>query len=67
MDINELLAFCVKNRGTDLHLSPGSPPLLRIYGDIRRLDVAPVSADEISEVLNGLMTQPQRTIARQSR
>ena len=36
MDINELLAFSVKNKASDLHLSAGMPPIIRVDGDIRR-------------------------------
>ena len=41
MDIAELLAFAVKNKASDLHLSSGLPPMVRVDGDLRRLN--PVS------------------------
>jgi Tfp pilus assembly pilus retraction ATPase PilT len=37
MDIAELLAFAVKNNASDLHLSSGLPPMIRVDGDVRRL------------------------------
>ena len=37
MDITELLAFAVKNNASDLHLTSGLPPMIRVDGDIRRL------------------------------
>ena len=40
MDIAELLAFSVKNNASDLHLSSGLPPMIRVDGDIRRLTLA---------------------------
>jgi len=36
MDISELLAFTVKNKASDLHLSAGLPPMIRVHGDVRR-------------------------------
>ncbi len=36
MDITELLAFAVKNKASDLHLSAGLPPMIRVHGDFRR-------------------------------
>ena len=43
MDIAELLAFSVKNNASDLHISAGLPPMIRVDGDIRRINVpAPV-------------------------
>ncbi len=39
MDIAELLAFSVKNNASDLHLSAGLPPMIRVDGDMRRINV----------------------------
>src|SRR5206468_4264662 len=39
MDISELLAFAVKNKASDLHLSAGLPPMIRVHGDIRRINL----------------------------
>jgi Tfp pilus assembly pilus retraction ATPase PilT len=39
MEISELLAFSVKNKASDLHLSAGLPPMIRVHGDIRRINV----------------------------
>ena len=36
MDITELLAFSVQHKSSDLHLSAGVPPLIRVDGDVRR-------------------------------
>ena len=38
MDITEMLAFCVKQKASDLHLSAGLPPIIRVNGDVRRID-----------------------------
>ena len=42
MDITELLAFAVKNKASDLHLSAGLPPLIRVHGDMRRINLPPM-------------------------
>lgn len=39
MDIAQLLAFSAKNKASDLHLSAGLPPMIRIHGDMRRINV----------------------------
>jgi len=39
VDISELLAFVVKNKASDLHLSSGLPPMIRVHGDIRRINL----------------------------
>ena len=39
MDITELLSFSVKQNASDLHLSAGVPPMIRVDGDVRRINV----------------------------
>lgn len=39
MDITQLLAFSVKNKASDLHLSAGLPPMLRVHGDVKRINL----------------------------
>ena len=39
MDIAELLTFSVKNGASDLHLSAGLPPMIRVDGDVRKINV----------------------------
>ena len=39
MDLTELLAFVVKNKASDLHLSSGLPPMIRVHGDIKRINL----------------------------
>ncbi len=43
MDIAELLTFSVKNKASDLHLSAGLPPMIRVDGDIRKINIPPIS------------------------
>ena len=51
MDITQLLAFSIKNNASDLHLSAGLPPMIRVHGDIRRLNVEPIDSDWIASML----------------
>jgi twitching motility protein PilT len=60
MDIAELLAFSVKNNASDLHLSAGLPPMIRVDGDIRRLTLPAVDNAQLSELLYSTMSDQQR-------
>jgi twitching motility protein PilT len=60
MDIAGLLAFAVGNQASDLHLSAGLPPLLRVHGDIRRVNLPPLSDEELQAMLQPLMADGQR-------
>lgn len=60
MEINELLAFTLKNKASDLHLSSGSPPVLRVHGDMMPLRVNSLSSDEIIAMLYSIMNEKQR-------
>ena len=45
MDITELLTFGVANKASDMHLSSGLPPMLRINGEIRKVNLPPLEAN----------------------
>ncbi|UZR29283.1 type IV pilus twitching motility protein PilT [Methylococcus mesophilus] len=60
MDIAELLAFSVKNRSSDLHLSSGLPPMIRVDGDIRRINVPPLEHKEVHALVYDIMNDKQR-------
>lgn len=62
MDITQLLEFSVKNQASDLHLSSGLPPLVRIHGDIKRMNLEALNHQQISEMVLGVMTDGQRKI-----
>ena len=59
MDITQLLAFSVKNKASDLHLSAGLPPMIRVHGDVRRLNVEPMSHKEVFAMLYDIMNDTQ--------
>src|SRR5499426_1568212 len=60
MDITELLAFAVKNKASDLHLSAGLPPLLRVNGDIRRINLPPMEHEDVHAMVYDIMSDAQR-------
>ena len=47
MDITELLAFSVQHNASDLHLSTGTPPSIRVDGDIRKLNIQDFDAKDL--------------------
>jgi twitching motility protein PilT len=60
MDIAELLAFGVKNNASDLHLSAGLPPLIRVDGDVRRINVPPLDHKTVHAMVYDIMNDKQR-------
>lgn len=60
MDIAELLAFSVKNKASDLHLSSGLPPMIRVDGDLRQLNVPAIENQQMTELLYSTMNDQQR-------
>jgi twitching motility protein PilT len=62
MDITELLTFAVKEGASDCHLSSGEPPMLRIHGDIKRIEHPPLSRDEVHTMAFDVMNDAQRRI-----
>lgn len=60
MDITELLAFSVKNHASDLHLSSGLPPMIRVDGDIRRINVPPLDHKTVHGLVYDIMNDKQR-------
>lgn len=60
MDLSELLTFAVKSGTSDLHISSGLPPMMRIDGEIRRLSSAALKKNSILKMLYGIMHEEQR-------
>ncbi|HNI65460.1 MAG TPA: type IV pilus twitching motility protein PilT, partial [Pseudomonadales bacterium] len=60
MDITEMLAFCVKQKASDLHLSAGLPPIIRVDGDVRRINLPPLEHKEVHELIYEIMNDKQR-------
>ena len=64
MDITELLAFGVEQRASDCHLSAGEPPMVRINGDLKKLDYPPMSKEEVHALIYDIMSDAQRKTSR---
>ena len=62
MDITELLAFGVKNKASDLHLSSGLPPMIRVHGDVRRINLPAMEHKDVHSMVYDIMTDTQRKI-----
>ena len=60
MNIDELLAFGVKHNASDLHLSAGLPPMLRVDGDVRRINLPPMDHKEVHGMIYDIMNDRQR-------
>jgi len=60
MDITELLAFSVKHNASDLHLSAGLPPMIRVDGDIRRVNVPALDHKNVHSLVYDIMNDKQR-------
>ena len=60
MDITELLAFSAKNGASDLHLSAGLPPMIRVDGDIRRINVPALQHNDVHDMVYDIMNDKQR-------
>ena len=60
MDITELLAFSHKQGASDLHLSSGLPPMIRVDGDIRRINVPALDSKEVYGLIYEIMNDKQR-------
>src|SRR5882672_4609599 len=60
MDISELLAFVVKNKASDLHLSSGLPPMIRVHGDIRRINLPAMEHKDVHAMVYDIMNDGQR-------
>lgn len=62
MDITDLLQFSVQNKASDLHLSAGLPPMLRVHGDIRRVNLPALESKEVHDLIYDIMSDSQRRV-----
>ena len=60
MNIVELLAFVVKNNASDLHLSAGMPPMIRVHGEIRRINLPAMEHKDVHDMIYDIMNDSQR-------
>ena len=60
VDIAQLLAFSVKNNASDLHLSAGVPPMIRVDGDVKRVNMPPLTHKDVHSMIYDIMNDKQR-------
>ena len=60
LDIAQLLAFAVKNNASDLHISAGGPPMIRVDGDMRRVNLPDMSHKDVQSMIYDIMNDKQR-------
>ena len=59
-DLIELLSFGVKNKASDLHLSAGMPPLIRVHGEVKKINMPSLSRDEVTHMITDIMNESQK-------
>ncbi len=59
MDISELLMFAIKSSASDVHLSSGEPPLIRVHGTMRKVKSPVLSRDDVHKMLYEIMNEKQ--------
>jgi len=62
IDISELLMFAKKEGASDLHLSAGEPPIIRVDGDIRKVDAPPMVKEDVHALLYDILNDRQRKV-----
>jgi twitching motility protein PilT len=59
--IHEMLSFAVQHNASDVHLAAGEIPSVRIDGEVRRLDLDPLSTDDVRRLAYSVMNERQKT------
>ncbi|MDD5169417.1 MAG: type IV pilus twitching motility protein PilT [Syntrophales bacterium] len=62
MDISELLRFVVESKGSDLHISSGEMPIIRVNGEMTRIDLPPLTKEDVHKMIYDLLTDIQKQI-----
>lgn len=60
MSVHQLLGFAAKNKASDLHLSSGLPPMIRVHGDIVKINVPAMENEEVKTLIYDVMNDAQR-------
>ena len=60
MDVSELLIFAVTNKASDLHVSAGEPPLVRIHGEMRKLESPSLDKEQVHLMIYDILNDQQR-------
>lgn len=62
IDMTELLRFAIKSGASDLHISSGESPMFRIHGDMRRIEMEPLSEEEVHTMIYDILNDQQRKV-----
>jgi twitching motility protein PilT len=65
--MTELLKFAIKSGASDLHISSGESPMFRIHGDMRRIEMEPLSEEEVHTMIYDILNDQQRKIFEETR
>ena len=60
MDIAQLLTFGVKQGASDLHLSAGVEPMIRVDGDVKRINLPALDHKQVHDMVYDIMNDRQR-------
>lgn len=60
MDISELLLFAHKAGASDVHVSAGEPPMIRLHGDMKKVNVPPLTREQVREMVYDILNDTQR-------
>ena len=67
MDLNKLLTYSVDSGASDLHLSVGSIPMVRINGTMKPLNMKPLRQEDMESILPQVLDQEQIDIFEQNK
>jgi len=62
MDVTELLTFALGQKGSDLHVSAGEPPIIRIHGEMRKIEMPSLDKDEVHNMIYDVLNDQQRKV-----
>ena len=62
MDISELLRFVLDSNGSDLHISAGEPPIIRVHGEMTKVDLPPLDKEEVHNMVYDVLSDFQRKV-----
>ncbi len=60
MDIKKLLIIAKEREASDLHITVGVPPILRVNGDLKKLDLPELSFEEVHEMIDSIINEEQK-------
>lgn len=62
MDITQLLQFAVQQQASDLHISAGEPPMVRVHGDVKKVKAPALSPEQTHAMIYDIMNDGQRKV-----